>query len=851
MRSYGAMAGKYLKQQKRKTILTIVGIMLSVALISALGTMGQALKDNYILEVEASNGTYELGYAKPTPALVDTLDKHVLVEKIGVLRPGTSTKLDNAYAVKLDSANADAFGLLPAQLREGRYPETPDELVAEQWILELLPGAPKLGGTTELTAPDGKPHAYRVVGTLKNQKRTQTDGIAQAFTLMRDGDPVGEQSTVVFTLKKGAKVDAHLEEFRKLNENMLVNLKLLSLRGESGTSIDQALSIIIGTLVGLVVLSTVAVIYNAFHIAVLERIRQFGLLRTLGASPRQVRNLVFREATVLSLIGVPLGLLIGWFGLWFTLWLMTQGGLRIFMMEDFHLTFHWWIMGGSLLVGFLAVYVAAWLPARKASSVSPVDAVRGAGSIVRESYRRLRVPSLLTLIGIEGRMASTNIRRNRTKFRITTFSIVVSITLFIVFHYFTQQLVGMTTTSNEDDRIAFQLIQTYNSDDENADSKEQADLVSADQLAELRKLPGVSAVYGRYTERFSQAIVPESLINADFAKKTDRTIPSVDWQGRKDLLLNARIVLYDEARLKDSASYLKAGTVDPRKLSGEDGVLIVQTVKPVTSGGKTEIMPLSRYEVGDKLALDLYADGNAPTPDRVHEVTVAGILEQSPFNAPYQREPELIVIATKETIAKLSAAASDNPDEAAEQSTRLNGVDVALKDGADPAPVKLALGEIARSQPGIRFVDIAESQKEERQFNLQMQIFVYGFLIIIGGIGSLNIINTVQTNLLLRRKEIGLLQAVGMTMGQIRKMAAAEGVWFGVIGGFWGSGLGLGISYFLYAKLNDMQGFPFEFPWTAALAASGVALLVGLLSVQGPLRRMEKANLLEELRNEA
>jgi putative ABC transport system permease protein len=157
---------------------------------------------------------------------------------------------------------------------------------------------------------------------------------------------------------------------------------------------------------------------------------------------------------------------------------------------------------------------------------------------------------------------------------------------------------------------------------------------------------------------------------------------------------------------------------------------------------------------------------------------------------------------------------------------------------------------LAHNIPGTRLVDIAAQQKETRQFNLQMQIFIYGFLLIIGVIGSLNIINTVQTNLLLRRREIGLLQAVGMTMGQIRKMASAEGVWFGVIGSFWGIVLGVGISYFLYTELSNVQGFPFEFPWGASLLACGFAVLVGLISVQGPLRRMEKANLIEELREE-
>jgi putative ABC transport system permease protein len=259
-------------------------------------------------------------------------------------------------------------------------------------------------------------------------------------------------------------------------------------------------------------------------------------------------------------------------------------------------------------------------------------------------------------------------------------------------------------------------------------------------------------------------------------------------------------------------------------------------------------MPLTRYKVGDKLTLWLN-EGNGSAEKQVREVTVAGILTQAPFDSAYQGSM-LTVIAAKPTFAKLLEGASANYPPSEYDTSRI-GLEVALKDGADAEPVRSKLQEIMRGNPGISLVDIAELQKETRNFNLQMQIFVYGFLIIVGVIGSLNIINTVQTNLLLRRKEIGLLQAVGMTMGQIRRMASAEGVWFGVIGSLWGIILGAGFSYFLYKQLNSVQGFPFEFPWGASLIACGAAILVGLLSVQSPLRRMEKANLLEELREEA
>jgi len=850
MKGYSAMAGRYLKQQRKRSFLTIIGIVLSVALISALGTMGQAIKDNLLLRAMYEDGAFHFGYPKPEPDLYDKLSNNRLVDQVAAVHAIASTPIDDAYEAVLNEMNEAGFALLPVHLQEGRFPQSGSEVVVENWLLERLPGKPKLGQPVELSDSDGQTRAFTIVGILKNQRFSQIEGKTNIFTHMEKYDPASAADSQLYvTLKDDVDISDNLDDFSKLGESFATNLEVLALMGESGVSeLDRVLFVIFGTLVGLVVLSTAAVIYNAFHIAVLERIRQFGLLRTLGATPGQIRNIVFREASTLAAVGIPAGLLVGWAGIWAVLGIMTSSGFKILQMEDFRLTFHWWIMGLSVVVGLLAVYMAAWLPARKASRVSPVEAVRGAGSIVRESYRRVRIPSLLRLIGIEGQMASNNMRRNRSKFRITTFSIVISITLFIVFHYFSNQAFQMTTNTNENDRIAFELHRTI-SYTEGEKPPVVQDIVSDETMNAIAGIPGVYGVYGNYQWPSAQTLVPDDKFNPNFASLTGISYSKADWRELTGSVVHTSVTLYDEARLKEAAKYLKAGTADPGKLAENDGVLLVQTVKPTNpKENKRELLDMTEYKVGDKITLIMGASPD-PTEATVREVTVAGILTQSPFNAAYKLSGSLTVFAPKATFAKLIAAIPAG-EQSIEYGTARIGLEVAIEDEADAGPLKHKLEEIAAEIPGSRLVDIEAEQKEDRQFKLQMQIFIYGFLVIIGGIGSLNIINTVQTNLLLRRREIGLLQAVGMTMGQIRRMATAEGVWFGVIGSFWGLLLGVGGSFWLYVQMASVQGIPFEFPWGASLIACGAAVIVGLVSVQGPLRRMEKANLIEELREE-
>lgn len=854
MRSYTALSGRYLKQQKRRTLLTIIGIILSVALIGAIGTMGQAIKDNMISNAKYEDGSFHFGYLKADAILVEQLSNNVLVDQLGSMLSGSETKLTNSNAsAYLYGVNADGFDLLPIHLEQGRYPQSALEIVAEQWLLEELQGQPALGSKIALNDMDGKEREFTIVGVLKNQRGSQVEHASKVFSFLDENAAKASTASTLqlfVTLKPGVEIKDELASFEELNASFETNRELLALMGQSSDNrLNKALFIIFGTLIGLVVLSTIAVIYNAFHIAVLERIRQFGLLRTLGATPRQIRNLVLREATMLSLIAIPLGLAVGWAGLWLALWLMIKNGFQVLQMENFKLTFHWWIMGLSVGVGLFAVFVAAWLPARKASTVSPVEAAKGAGSIVRESYRRMRIPSLLQLIGVEGKMASSNIRRNRAKFRITTFSIAISITLFIVFHYFTQQSLNLSVDTTENTKIAFEIYPYSGLVDENGQEiiPEDQDRLNAEQMKQIGAIKGVDEAYGEYGSFGTETWVPRELVNERYLDKMNLSPTTQQYENGERYGISTDFWIYDEARLQAAEEYLVSGTVDPERLAAEDAVLVIQTVKPfVRQSNKREQLELTRYKVGDTLSIRTNPGDNAAPIMR--EVKIGGILSQSPFNSPYA-ESALIAIGTRPTIAKLYQAAY--PDEG-EPNFLLSSVQISVKDGADTEAIKLELERfISQSFPvGAQLIDVASERKLERQFALQMQIFVYGFLIIIGTIGSLNIINTVQTNLLLRRKEIGLLQSVGMTLGQVRRMASAEGVWFGVIGGFWGIGLGASISYLLYRQINDVQGIPFIFPWGGALIASACAIAVGLLSVQSPLRRMNRVSLIDRLREE-
>ncbi|MFD3157047.1 ABC transporter permease [Haloimpatiens sp. FM7330] len=127
---------------------------------------------------------------------------------------------------------------------------------------------------------------------------------------------------------------------------------------------------------------------------------------------------------------------------------------------------------------------------------------------------------------------------------------------------------------------------------------------------------------------------------------------------------------------------------------------------------------------------------------------------------------------------------------------------------------------------------------------------MYGFIIVISLIGSLNIINTISTNMILRKREFSTLKAIGMTMGQINKMVLFEGIQYGLTGSICGLGIGLPLAYFLYTKVTSLMEFGWQIPWGDVTIAVIGSITIGLLSSLIPLRRIRKSSIIDDIRME-
>lgn len=882
MRSYSEITHRYLKVQKKRTILTIIGIVLSVALITAIGTMVVSIRDSQIRDVIKRKGDYHAKFMSVDADKVYKVANNVEVKDYflaktigyGIVSKVEKTDRDsdrlppNRY-LYISAYDQSGLKTIPINIKEGRLPQTEDELAIDITVLEQLPGKPKLGDKVKLNIGMRKDPAsgqqmerngwssneifektgekeFTIVGIIMPRFLDGNQAISDGVTYLDSGFLNSDDKYNVYIrlnkvkdaykkLEKiagsaGLPVVSSNADIRKYN--IETNESLLSLYAESlNVSQNQGLMLTVAFIIVLVIISTMAVIYNAFHISVMERISQFGILRCTGASPKQIKNIVFKEAWILSLIGVPIGILLGFSAMKIILYIIGSLGFKFF--NDMRIVFSPLVLILSAVIGVITVFLSAFGPARQSGKVSPLEAVRNTGNFKKEKFKKVKNSRLAKLLfGIEGQIAYKNLRRNRKRFRITVFSMVISIVLYITFGSFLNNVIKMDATGLGE---YVDLLLTR----DNTNTSGQDEGIPRSVYEEIKNLPEVDKAY-RVMQENPLLLVPENKINPKVNEiRKDAGRPKVD---DLSVIYNNGLMSYGDEGLQDLKGMLRSGSIDKEALNKENGVIIVNTGKLANNeNSKVHMVDILDTKVGDKLKLtmDWSIMSQNPSKDiKYTEVKVMGIAEKGLFHDDYNQNGGIYIITTEEVYERITGSRS------------VGQLYINLKEGANKEPVVKYLQDLKEKDYRYGYADFAEIAKESRQSAITISIFLYGFVAVIALIGCLNIINTISTNLILRTRELSMLKAVGMTKGAIEKMICLEGIYYGIIAAVYGGVIGTGLAYVLFTFMMKVREFEFAIPWNHIITAIIGAILVALVSGIIPLRKINKGSIIDHIRME-
>lgn len=601
------------------------------------------------------------------------------------------------------------------------------------------------------------------------------------------------------------------------------NEGLLRLLGASSYSnINITLLLIVGLVASLVIIATIATIYNSFSIAISERKKQFAILNSIGATKSQIMKFVFLEGFLVSIVGIPIGLLSGTVAIDIVFKVIkTFFKTSMFGELDLRVVFSPIVLILSTLVILLTIFISALIPAINAAKISPLEAIKNSSNLKVGKIKSSKL--VKKIFKTEGELAYKNLRRNKGKFRITLFSLVISIVIFISFNGFVDMFI-------EANQINYgSITNDLTLYENNLLTKEEVQKT----IDELKKINGLKDV--AIDKGYNLNVhVDEKNINKDLRESLKQS-RYVDMDNSNYNFINSR--LYIPGYFSISNIKLSEGKFDRKTAKAENGVILVRYSYQESLAKKGKVV-LSNYKVGDTLNCTITSyDSDGKESAKEVKLKILAITDEILTGNQQYPETSFGVVAYDDLIPSLGITD--------DKSSSIYYVATNREKSTRDEVKKVA------EENNLSVIDsIDEAQKLEQTMNV-MKIFVYGFIVVISLVSVTNIINTISTNINLRKREFAVIKSIGVTPQGFKKMIYMESILYGILSLLYGIPIGICMNVLMNKILEGMITVQTLIPYKAILICVVAIFVITFIASYIPLKKMSKENIIDNIRQES
>ncbi len=925
---------KNLKLNRKRTIVTIVGIILATALLSALVTLVSSFQYSMIEYQKQKDGDFHVKFSNVKISELSEFKNNRNIEStfetmgMGFAKLNGCKNEDKPYAYVMATDEA-GFERGCFHLIEGRMAKNEDEIVIPRHLktngrIDIKVGdeitldvGKRYDSNTEgvilencayeheaETLTDTVTKRYKVVGIMERPGYGMEDYSAAGYTFVTYSDELaaidngtkseaGEADTTLtvysrytqkalrnkdavtadiigvdeklFAKANNSSVEMSAEEsdrFLKEMENAKYDIYMngFLISYECVFPIDgsfKALFTVAAVVALIIILTSVYCIKNSFNISITEKIRQYGMLASVGATRRQIKSSVKTEAAMLGVVGIPVGTMSGILA---SLILVKVVNVLSAGWLNFALSFHTSLPALILAVilSIATIYFSATGSARRAAKVTPLEAIRNTKEIKIKSAR-LRTPAVIGRIwGIGGVISYKNIKRNNKKYRTTVTSIVICSVTFIVISYFMSMafsMVGMSYASTDyniginmsykkDIHIDIEKLSKLVSGIEGVDDY----LVGAGYDFDVDK-PEYTKEYGEYCRQVydnSEDVSQMFLITVLDDKSYDKYASDA---GIKNAAAGAILVnkgtfdVYNEKSLK----YVKK-EMELYKYKAGDTIECGYNVYDDASSddnaveGDTESSTEDNSGYVDEETIN---NGVRKTVD----VTIAGVTDKVPIGYKSYSYATLLFMNQK---GFESLWADGKSNELKQRYASYSAYVVAENaDDYQDTFEKETEENPEYSQISFYVSNLDKQMRDEKSLFTLLGVFAYGLIVVIALIGITNIINTLSTGMELRSREFATLRSIGMTDKQFAGMVRLESVFISVKALVIGVPLGILISYLLCVMMNRMDNaIIYEPPYKAIILCIVVVIMLIYAIMKLSMTKLRHNNIIETIKNE-
>ena len=859
MNLYTSLTLRYLKQNKRRTLVTIIGIILATALICGIGNICTSFMDYQMRGQIQSSGSF---YATFTD--IDKEKASVITKSSGVSEYGYKKNLGSVIWDKKNSTSLDinvfdknTINSFQITLKKGSYPKNESELIVTQDLLNKW--NKKIGDKITLNLGELIYDDMGMISKLKNSQKTTFKIVGTLDKAPYNSKLFAITGFDINTVNKNEKFDVSIctknpkdiyktaisigkniglvqkddpqdesynydEQANLYFKDIEYNEGLLRLLGASSyDNINITLLLIVGLVASLVIIATIATIYNSFSIAISERKKQFAILNSIGATKSQIMKFVFLEGFLVSIVGIPIGLLSGTVAIDIVFKVIkTFFKTSMFGELDLRVVFSPIVLILSTLVILLTIFISALIPAINAAKISPLEAIKNSSNLKVGKIKSSKL--VKKIFKTEGELAYKNLRRNKGKFRITLFSLVISIVIFISFNGFVDMFV-------EANQINYgSITNDLTLYENNLLTKEEVQKT----IDELKKINGLKDV--AIDKGYNLNVhVDEKNINKDLRESLKQS-RYVDMDNSNYNFINSR--LYIPGYFSISNIKLSEGKFDRKTAKAENGVILVRYSYQESLAKKGKVV-LSNYKVGDTLNCTITSyDSDGKESAKEVKLKILAITDEILTGNNQYPETSFGVVAYDDLIPSLGITDDKS-------SSNLYYVATNQEKSTRDEVKKVA------EENNLSVIDsIDEAQKLEQTMNV-MKIFVYGFIVVISLVSVTNIINTISTNINLRKREFAIIKSIGVTPQGFKKMIYMESILYGILSLLYGIPIGICMNVLMNRILEGMITVQTLIPYKAILICVVAIFIITFIASYIPLKKMSKENIIDNIRQES
>ncbi len=848
---------KNLKLNKKRTIVTIIGIMLSTALICGVAGLVSSFKASLINWIKVQDGNYHVAFHDiPAEKLKyvsenQKVKDYYLVGDVGWANLEDSTNDYKPYVHILEYDNK-ALNNLGVNLTEGRLPENSNEIVISEHIItngrvilkvgdeitldvgkrvssdgeELNENNPLLNGNTLIVYDDETDleereteeveetehienttkKTYKIVGIM--QRLSREDFSSPGYIVITHMDKIPEKIDISVLYKNPKEYEEIAKDICKtfgimsLNE-IDINTELLRFEGVMSENMMNVLYTIAGVIIAIIVVSSVFVIRNSFSISVAEKNRQYGMLASIGATSKQIKRNVIFEGMIIGLIAIPLGIILGIVAIMILLQVVNYLLVDMLNNLSFIYSINPLAIVVSIVISLITIYLSCLIPAIRASKISPIESIRG-NKDIKIKAKKLRTSRLTKKIfGIGGVIASKNLKRSKKKYRTTVISLVVSIFIFISLSSILNLGTKVTGLYYKD--FKFNMYVSYGTE-----------------------------------EIYEELVKQDNVDNYAYYYQT-----SLDFEGMKYASefgkdqLNAygdnmiSLVAYNNEYFKNYIKELGLNPEDYKTVA----LLQDDEIRYNDDGSKTidrlyKIKPNDKIEVG--------------RVDKTYNITISKCTadDSKPMGQEVTYYHDGVIIVSEDFVKEVFGEDVEN------SSYMLSNL---LINSKHPQELENTLNDLIKvntKYTGLEVTNYDTYIDQQRRMVLVVKIFLYGFISVITLIGVTNIFNTITTNMILRSKEFAMLKSIGMSKKEFNKMIRLESIMYGAKSLLIGIPLGILGSYGVYKAFAQGVDVGYMIPYPAIIISIVFVFIIVGITMKYSLDKINKQNIIETIRKD-